>query len=104
MVRSVVRTKVSEKQDYPIRMRTYVATHFVTNFAQMLDLGSNLRTNMHPACAAGWPVAEAKSRNARFRILSESAVSIRCTTRRREENDETRTHVKAEKATVPWQC
>lgn len=24
--------------------------------------------------AAGWPVAEAKSRNARFRILSESAV------------------------------
>lgn len=50
MVRSVVRTKVSEKQGYPIRMRTYVAPNFVTNFAQMLDLGSNLRTNMHPAC------------------------------------------------------
>lgn len=50
MVRSVVRTKVSEKEGYPIRMRTYVAPKFVTNFAQMLDLGSNLRTNMHPAC------------------------------------------------------
>lgn len=49
MVRSVVRTKVSEKQGYPIRMRTYVAPNVVTNFAQMLDLGSNLRTNMHPA-------------------------------------------------------
>lgn len=37
MVRSVVRTKVSEKQGDPFRMRTYVGPNFVTNFAQMLD-------------------------------------------------------------------
>lgn len=62
MVRSVVRTKVSEKQGDSIRMRTYVAPNFVTNFAQMLDLGSNLRTNMHPACVDDGCFKEASSR------------------------------------------